>query len=552
MEICIPVLLDKLEEALPDRPAIVQHTATGLREVSRAEFGRRTRALAAGLKSHGFGCHTPRSQLQPHESGQDHLAVCLYNSGAYLEAMVGAMQSRMAPANINYRYTGDELVQVLTTAQSRVLVYDGRLANLVVPAAKRVAGLDLLLEVVAPGSTVSSGAVDYEQFLTEHSGTGTDADAGSSDHEPSPDDLVLVLTGGTTGSPKAVLWRQADLAVAALGGRNFAQKGREWDSLDEMVDAARGRPAACLSAAPFMHGAGQWMALQALGTGGTVVLQADPTRFDPHDVIDTCNEAGVQALLVVGDTMARPLAEAIEAAGVELPSLRLVVSGGAPLSPQGRAALLAALPHVRIRDTMGSSESGPQAFATSSDGEPGVFEPGPGTVVVDEHRTGTLEPGAEAVGWLASAGRVPLGYLGDAERTAATFPVIGGRRFSVSGDRAQFRADGRIAVLGRASSVINTGGEKVFAEEVEAVIREFDGVVDVVVVPRSSERWGQEVVALVASSAPIDDAALLTHCRDRLAGYKVPKVVVPTETIPRNPAGKVDMRWAADVAVNAG
>jgi acyl-CoA synthetase (AMP-forming)/AMP-acid ligase II len=421
----------------------------------------------------------------------------------------------------------------------------------VVPAAQKVEGLDLLLEVVSPGATVTSGSLDYERFVAD-APPGEDIDDTVIDVDPSPDDLVLVLTGGTTGSPKAVLWRQADLAVAALGARNFAQKGREFETLDELVESSLSRPAACLSAAPFMHGAGQWMALQALGTGGTVVLQQDPSRYDALDVLTTARDCDVQALLIVGDTMARPLAEAIAANDVELPALRLVASGGAPLSPQGRAALAAALPAVRIRDTMGSSESGPQAFATSGDGEPGVFDPGPGTCVVDEQRTRTLDPGEDAIGWLASAGRVPLGYLGDAERTAATFPVIDGRRFSVSGDRAQFRADGRISVLGRASSVINTGGEKVFAEEVEAVVREFAGVVDVVVVPRPSERWGQEVVALVAGSGPVDVPGLLAHCKQRLAGYKVPKHVVTVAAIPRNPAGKVDMRWAAGTAVNNG
>jgi 3-oxocholest-4-en-26-oate---CoA ligase len=553
LEICIPLLLDRLEDELPDRPAVVQFEGTGPRTLSRRQFGDRARALAAGLRARGFGCHTERDRLAPHESGQDHLAVCLYNSAPYLEAMVGAMYARLAPANVNYRYTGDELVQVLRTARARVLVYDARLAGVVLPAARQVPGLDLLLEVTQPGSAASDGAIDYEQFLRD---APDEPDArrtgdGAAHDGPSADDLVLVLTGGTTGSPKAVLWRQADLAVAALGGRNFAQKGCEWDALDEMAAAAHGRPAACLSAAPFMHGAGQWMALQALGTGGTVVLPHDPTRFDPLDVLTTCRDGHVQALLLVGDTMARPLAEAVTAHGIELPALRLIASGGAPLSPQGRAALAAALPGARIRDTMGSSESGPQAFATTAGDEPGVFDPGPGTCVVDEPRTRTLAPGEDEVGWLASAGRVPLGYLGDAERTAATFPVIDGRRFSVSGDRARFRADGRIAVLGRASSVINTGGEKVFAEEVEAVVREFAGVTDVVVVPRPSERWGQEVAALVAVAGPLDDRALLAHCRERLAGYKVPKVVVPVPAIPRNPAGKVDMRWAADAAVNA-
>jgi fatty-acyl-CoA synthase len=223
------------------------------------------------------------------------------------------------------------------------------------------------------------------------------------------------------------------------------------------------------------------------------------------------------------------------------------VSGGAALGPRGRAALLEALPHLRIRDTMGSSESGPQAFATSADGEPGVFDPGPGTCVVDEQRTHVLTPGEDATGWLASAGRVPLGYLGDAERTATTFPVIDGRRYSVSGDRARVRDDGKIAVLGRASSVINTGGEKVFAEEVEAVVRQIPGVSDVVVVGRPSERWGQEVVALVAPPAS-DAATIVGHCREHLAGYKVPKAVLFVDAIPRNPAGKVDLRWAASVA----
>jgi acyl-CoA synthetase (AMP-forming)/AMP-acid ligase II len=527
--------------AFPDREALVQ----GGRRLTWGDFELRTGRLGRYLTGRGLGCQVERSSLAGHQSGQDHVGIFLYNSVEYLESMIGTLRARTAPFNINYRYGDDELIHLLTDAGTRALIYHAAFAPTV---ARVVASLDhpvVLLQVAdGSGHQLLPGAIDYEAALAE-------APDGARE-ESSADDLFIIYTGGTTGMPKGVLWRQGDLFVSALGGRNFREGGREWTSIDEMVASAERGGYRSLPAAPFMHAAAQWMAFQTLHAGGTVVLPEHAERFDAHDVVRVIVDESVGVLQIVGDPFAVPLAEAIRQAPGPVP-LKVLASGGTLLREETKAELVALVPGLKIRDTMGSSETGPQAQTTSADqgGTRRTFEPGPGACVIDADRTRLAE--VNEIGWLATAGRVPLGYLGDAAKTAATFPVVEGRRMAVPGDRARALDDGSIEVLGRDSTTINTGGEKVYAQEVEGALIGHPAIDDLLVVGRPSQRWGQEVVAVVklvpGGSLTLEEAG--AYCEARLASYKKPRAIIVVDTIRRSDAGKADYRWAADTATAA-
>jgi fatty-acyl-CoA synthase len=308
-----------------------------------------------------------------------------------------------------------------------------------------------------------------------------------------------------------------------------------------------------VAAPPFMHGAAHWNAISAWIAGGTVVIQDEPARLDPHDVLDTLEREHATSLLIVGDAFARPLADALRAGGHDASGLRHLLTGGATLSANVKDELLELLPGLRIVDVLGSSETGRQGVQTSDrarGASTGTFERSPTSVVLDADLTGVLDLGSPELGWLAQTGRVPRGYLGDPDKTARTFPVVDGVRYAVAGDRARVLADGSLELHGRDSVTINTGGEKVFAEEVEQALKHHPAVFDVVVVGRPSERWGQEVVAVVQlrpGADPTDDDLRATAA-EHVARYKLPKAVVRVPVVERSPSGKPDYRWAADQA----
>jgi acyl-CoA synthetase (AMP-forming)/AMP-acid ligase II len=548
-----------------DRDAIV--SGRGL--LSWAELTSRTRRLANFLLEAGLGAHAERNQLADYESGQDRVAVCLLNGPEYLEVMLGAFKARCAPCNVNYRYVASELEELLRDMAPRAVVFQSRFAPQLIEALGSAGLSPLLIQVLdSPGDALVPGAFEFESTL-----------AAARDDPPrvawSPDDLYVLYTGGTTGRPKGVLWRQADVFVTALGGRNYREGAREWVSLDEMVEAAAGRQGSRgLSAAPFMHGTGQWVSFQVLHTGGCVVVPSVVDRYDAPDVLDTIERERVNLLTIAGEAFASPLLEAIDAKERDLSSLLVVSSSGAALSPKSKVALLARLPWIRIRDTVGSSEAGPMAdaigntrrHAGSAADEPQSLVTGPGpspqgntpvrflanedTCVVDELQTAILEADHEGAGWLARGGRIPLGYMNDPEKTSRTFKTIAGRRLTIPGDRARVHADGTVEVLGRDAVTINSGGEKIFAEEVEAAARHHAGVRDVAVVGRPSERWGSEVVALVEAEpgVAIDQASVVHACSAVLARYKLPKAVIFVDQVVRNPAGKLNYDWAKSVA----
>ncbi len=528
---------EAIATAFPDREAIVFRD----RRITYRQLSERSRRLANYLLTRGLRVHRMRSEIEPWQSGQDQLALYLFNGNEYLEGMLGAYKARVAPYNVNYRYVEEELEYLLNNAQTRAIVYHAAFAPRVAAVRAKVPSLEVLIQVADhTGHALLHGAVDYETVLAESSAQPPPV-------EGSPDDLYILYTGGTTGMPKGVLWRQADILVAALAGRGA--DGRVLSSLDEYVERARTSNVKTFPAAPFMHGAGHWIALSALHQGNTVFVQSDVERLDPHDILSLIEREKINFLQIVGDAFARPIVDAIAGGRYDLSSLAIVLSGGAPLNASIKNEILDLLPHVTIIDGLGSSEAGGQGMQVSNrqlGASTGKFVPGPDNVVVDEAMKHVLAPGHEGIGWWAKRGFVPLGYLDDAAKTARTFVTIDGERFSVPGDRARHLADGSIELHGRDSVTINSGGEKIFAEEVEHALKQHPAVYDAVVAGRPSERWGQEVVAIVQlrPGAVAADADLTAECAKHIARYKLPKAYVYRDAIERSPSGKADYRWA--------
>jgi fatty-acyl-CoA synthase len=510
------------------------------RRFTWAQVTERTRRLANYLRAQGLGCHVERSQLAGYESGQDHLGIYLYNGNEYLEAMLGAFKGRVAPFNVNYRYVAEELEYLLTDARATAIVYHSRFAPTLAEVRASLPNLRVLLQVPdESGHDLLPGAVWYEDALAD----------GSPEPPPpaSPDDLYILYTGGTTGMPKGVLWRQHDGLMECMGGVKTAE------SVDDFIAVATGRRA--LLAPPFMHGAGHWMSFSTWNAGGTVFIQDHPEHLDPTDIWGLVERERIDFLLIVGDAFARPLLDELNRTAYDLSSLAVILSGGAALSAHYKEELLHHLPTALIIDGLGSSEAGGQLAQVSASGgaSTGSFPLTPGNHVLSEDLTRVLDPGDPELGWLAKSGRLALGYLGDRAKTERTYPVIDGVRYVVPGDRARLTADGMVELHGRDSVTINSGGEKIFAEEVEAALKRHPDVYDCVVAGRPSERWGHEVVAIVRlrpeATTTTDD--LLAEAERHIARYKLPKQVVFVDEVVRSPSGKADYRWAKQVAVEA-
>ena len=531
-------IVDILRAIARDRPT-AEHTVAGDRRLTWAEADERSDRLAGLLASAGLGCTEERATLPRHRSGQHHLGILTYNRLEYLESMVGCWKARMAPFNINYRYGPSELEHLLTLAATSALVVQGSLAERVAGIVDRLPDLRLILQIDdGSGAERIPGALDYEEALRSSGGAPTD-------RAPSPDDLYLLFTGGTTGLPKGVMWRNGDAVTECFNGSRRAR-----DLADFVAAAETGLRS--LPAAPFMHGAGHWSALRALLGGGTVIVPEHDGRLDPDAVWAMVDREQVNLMLIVGDAFARPLIEALDRGHHDGSSLNVLVTGGAALSPGVARSLLERLPTLMIVDGFGSSEAGGQMTRVTTSGNPDTpgFKTNDRTFVLSEDRSRILPPGDPETGWLARSGRLPLGYLDDAEATERTYPTIDGERLVVPGDRARVLADGTVHLLGRESGCINTGGEKVFAQEVELAVVGLAGVADCLVIGTPDERWGHVVTAVVEPlpSETIDLDTVRRGLDGVIADYKIPRRLVIVERIERGPNGKADYRWAEQIA----
>jgi len=532
---------EAIAAAIPERECLVFRD----RRYTWAQFTTRTRRLANCLRSRGLGCHQERATLQNFESGQDHLGIYLYNSPEYLEAMVGGFKARVAPFNVNYRYVDDELVYLLNDADAHALVYHARFAPNVQRIRTQLPHLNVLIQVEdESGNALLPGAVAYEAALAQAAPERPDV-------LWSPDDLYILYTGGTTGMPKGVLWRQEDIFFGALGGHPMG--GQKFASIDAVVEVARNGDLRACPAPPLMHGAAHWMAFTALHAGGTVVIQGKPERLDPDDIWSTVERERVRFLVIVGDAFGRPLIDQLDKQQYDLSGFGILLSGGAILTPALKDAFLQRIPHLMIIDGFGASETGGQGSQITTAGAKattGTFKMNEDTLVLKQDLSAALEPGSPETGWLARTGHVPLGYFKDPEKTAQTFPVVDGRRYAVPGDHARVGADGIIVVLGRGSVSINSGGEKIYPEEVEKALKHHPSVYDAVVVGTPNPRFGEQVTAVVqarAGETPSEDE-LSEFAAKHLARYKLPRAIVFVDEMVRSPSGKADYRWAKRLA----
>ena len=454
----VPTVADAVAAAIGERELIIR----GERRYTYAETVERSNRLAAYLHSRGLGCHTERSALAGHEVGQDLVGLYAYNGNEFVEALLGAFAARVAPFNVNFRYVKAELQYLLADSGATALIYHAGFAPRVAEVLPELPALKVLMQIAdESGNALLDGAVDYESAIQS-------APPPAPVHH-SPDDLYVLYTGGTTGMPKGVLWRQHDIFMTSFGGRNL-MTGECVSSIDEITARVVANPGSkLLILPPLIHGAAQWSVMMAITTGQTLVFPTVVDHLDADEVVRTIEREQVAAVTVVGDAMARPLLAAIEKGIADVSPLAVIANGGALLTPYVKERLVEALPNVMVVDGVGSSETGAQMSHLSTNGavSTGTFDAGPDTFVAAEDLGSLLQPGHDGMGWLAQRGYVPLGYKGDAAKTAATFPVIDGVRYAVPGDRARHREDGRIELLGRDSVTINSGGEKIFVEEVE-------------------------------------------------------------------------------------
>jgi 3-oxocholest-4-en-26-oate---CoA ligase len=526
---------EALVAADPDHLALVFRD----RRFTRAMLNDRAGRLAGVLASRRLGHCVDRSTLAGWESGQDHLAIYLHNGNEYLEAMLGAFKARLAPFNVNYRYVAQELQYLLADSSTRAIVYHSAFAPTLAVVLPNLPLLTTLLQVQDDsGQPLLPGAVWYEDAL---------AAATEPTIERSPDDLYILYTGGTTGSPKGVLWRQGDAFCECFGG------SRRATSLEDVVARAT-TPVRAILSPPFMHGAAHWVAFTTWHRGGTVFIQDTPERLIASEIWDLVERERITLLLIVGDAFARPLLDEFRAHPRDGSSLTTLLSGGAAMSAGVKQQFLDLFPGLTIIDGLGSSEVGTQLQHLSSgdNASTGRFPLSDTAAILSHDLTRELQPGDAEIGWLAKRGpRLALGYLGDEEKTSQTYPVIDGKRFGVPGDKARIDAEGLVQLFGRESATINSGGEKIFAEEVEAAIKAHPAVYDCVVTGRPSERWGSEVVAIVHLRSQTTEASLTAEAAKHIARYKLPKAYVFVDAIHRSPAGKPDYRWAKDQAAKS-
>jgi 3-oxocholest-4-en-26-oate---CoA ligase len=523
-------LWENVAAAVPDRPALFHEDTV----VSYRELGDHAGRFAATLARAGVG--------------RDSKVACyLYNCPQYLEAVYATMKLEAVPVNVNYRYRGAELAELLTDSDAEVLVFPGSLARHVRDALEIVAPLKLLVEVDDDGTPPVPGAVPWDEAL---------ATTPVAPRERSGDCHIFMYTGGTTGRPKGVVWRHRDLfdvqryPTYGVLGRAYPESVQ--DVVDIAVDMGQTAPRT-LPITPMMHATALFSVMDTLLLGGSVVFLPRGT-FDPAEVWRAVERHRVSRLIIAGNAVCAPLAESLARAvdagkAPDVSSVRSIHSSGMAWTDDVKRALLEHLP-TQLLDILGASEGGPFAYAVVNgvDELPSRFRLAGGAVVLDENLE-PVEPGR--VGLLAYAGGMPLGYYKDLEKTGQTFREIRGSRYVMPGDYVTVDEDGGIDFLGRGSGVINTGGEKVYPAEVESVLFAHPAVADCVIVGLPDRRWGEAVTALVVldGASRVTERELIDHVGAKLAGYKKPKAVLFVDSLSRSPSGKLNMRTIRQRAV---
>mgnify|MGYP000217847635 CR=1 FL=1 len=533
---------EAVSAALPDRTAIIYRD----RRLTYAQVAERSRRLANFFLDQGITVHRERDELENWESGQDHVAIYMFNCNEYVEAMLATWKARAAQFNVNYRYVREELEYLLNDADAKAIVFHARFAPVIAEVRAQVPTLRLFIQVDdGSGEPLLDGAFDYEQVIADASDVPPPVTS-------SLDDVFILYTGGTTGMPKGVLWRQEDAYMSQMGGL-YNGRDRIAD-LDECVHrAVTMKSHVIFPPPPFMHGAGCYLAVRALNEGNTLLIPNVTDRFDAADALVLIERERANLFLTIGDAFGRPLLDELRRRDYDVSSLRYMTNTGAIMSKGVKAGLMEKIPGLTIIDSLGASETGVQAQHVSSAAGASAkadFLTVDNTIIVSDDRQRTIERGSSETGWLAKKALVPLGYYGDKAKTKQIFPVIDGVRYAIGGDKVRLLENGEIEFFGRESVTINSGGEKIFAEEVEEALKPHPSVADVLVAGRPSERWGNEVVAMIElrDGAEPDEAGLLAEAGKHIARYKLPKAFLFVERVGRLANGKPDYRWAKRTA----
>ncbi|MEM9035666.1 MAG: AMP-binding protein [Actinomycetota bacterium] len=530
-------LWEGIADARPDDIAVV----IGEEELTWGDYDRRSAQLAGALAERGVGRDTKVAQL-------------LYNCPEYMESVYAAFKLRASPVNVNYRYKAPEIGYICDNSGAEVLVFHGSLGERVAEAVQRelMPSVRVLLQV-DDGAPLIDGAEWYHDVMASGSPAGR--------IDRSGEDVLLLYTGGTTGNPKGVMWRHVDL-FGALGFTQYMAAGLDVPTtVDEVATTAAelkaaGKSPVMMCAPPLMHGTALFLAIGAFVMGGSVVMLGS-RRFDANELWDLVERYGVTQISIVGDAFARPMNAALSegSADRDLAAVQRITSTGATLSADQKRGFQSAAPNAMIFDMIGASEGGPFAISMTMPGdeppETAIFTAAPGAVTLDPDTNQVLPRGSDKPGMLAVAGPMPRGYLGDEAKTASTFPEVDGVRYTVPGDFATIAEDGTVTLLGRGSVCINSGGEKIYPEEVEVAAREHASVTDAIVVGVPDERFGQTVTLVCSTSEPADPTDIVATIKERIADYKAPRHVVFVDEVYRAPNGKLDYRWAKETAVAA-
>ena len=536
MEMHFATVWESIADAIGDLPATTHGSVTR----SWSEYDERSARVAGALSAAGLG---PGAKV----------SLFMYNSNEFMESQFGVFKMRGVPINVNYRYLDDELWYLLDNSDSEAIIFHSSLGDRVARVAERLPKLKLLIEVDDGDAGQVPDALAYDDVMATTEPMER--------IERSEDDLYMLYTGGTTGMPKGVMYDMGGMT------RGFVMLGlpmlglaapSDADEIGAMIAAAseNGSTLVSIPAAPLMHGTGCWLGWFIPHLAGGHVVTLENRSLDAHELLATVEQHRVTSLTIVGDSFAKPIIRALDegkpgAGPYDTSSIGMIISSGVMWTSEVKQQILDRIEQAVLVDAIGSSEGsmGTQITMKGVPSDTATFNKMPETkVFTDDDRE--IEPGSDEVGMVAAGGNVPIGYYKDEEKSARTFRVINGVRYSFPGDFAKIGADGSLILLGRGSQVINTGGEKVFPEEVEEAVKRVDGVRDCLVVGIENEKFGQAVTAVVSleDGASIDSAGIITSVKNDLAGFKAPKSVIFVDQVPRSPNGKADYRAAKEHA----